>query len=197
MDFTPQEHPDKLMEPLSVKKPSIIFLGSTGDITEDAIRKGFVERILEVIRDTPQHTYMLLTKHPEKLGAKLSGWDKASLHNLWVGVTITKVSDLFRLNDLNETAKYHHTFWSLEPLFDDIAYWIEKYDFRDDIGFLPEYVIVGGITPGKPLHETHPEWLQGLIAWCNQWGITIHYKHQGRTPEFMEQVWDARVGVQR
>jgi protein gp37 len=216
MDFTPQEHPDRLRQPLSVKKPSIIFLGSTGDIAEDAISKKFVDQILEVIDATPQHTYMLLTKHPEKLYDKLYGFDSDKnpmrmlgdgdfLPNLWLGMSLTSQTDIHRVTPLLAQQGFKK-FLSIEPLLEELSLrWLpgfpenapevslRRFEETNEYDGLRRFdlVTIGGVTPGKPLHETHPQWLTKIIEQCRCAGVPVHYKHQGKNPEFMGQVWDA------
>jgi protein gp37 len=55
-----------------------------------------------------------------------------------------------------------------------------------------DLVIVGSKTPGRPLHETHPDWLDGVIEDCEAAGVPLHYKHGGRNPEYKGRVYDWR-----
>ena len=183
--FEPQEHPDRLNEPLKIKNPSIIFLGSMGDIAD--VPKAFIDRILEVIASTPQHTYMVLTKRPKALYDKLYG--AGGTNNLWTGITATTEKEYRRrIRQLYEASTYKK-FVSFEPL-------LQELDTAFDPVFLPDYVIVGGITPGKPLHETHPEWLDSLIKRCDGSSIPLHYKHAGKggpNPEYKGKTYNILI----
>ena len=83
-------HPDRLEQPLKLKKPSRIFVCSMGDLFHDDVGYSIVD-IFDVMSSTPQHTYMLLTKRPEKMRSlfRLNGplLGSEPLPNVWLGVT--------------------------------------------------------------------------------------------------------------
>lgn len=82
--------PDRLEEPLKVKKPSRIFVCSMGDLFHDDVGYSIVN-IFDVMSATPQHTYLLLTKRPERIRSlfRLNGplLSSEPLPNVWLGVT--------------------------------------------------------------------------------------------------------------
>lgn len=86
-------HPDKLEEPLHWKKPQRVFVCSMSDPFHEEVSITFLERMLAVITNCPQHTFMMLTKRPERLGImtsdrlRISRTDTWPIHNLWLGVT--------------------------------------------------------------------------------------------------------------
>jgi protein gp37 len=79
-------HPDRLDEPLHWKKPSRIFICSMGDLFHEAVPNLAIDMIWERMRKRQQHTFMILTKRPERL---LKDYDTENgvLPNLWLGVT--------------------------------------------------------------------------------------------------------------
>jgi len=96
-DFSVTFHPERLDQPLKVKKPARIFVGSMTDIFHDAVDTHWIDDVLEVIGACPQHTFMMLTKRPENMDRKLYEVTEAHgcrelgggdyLPNLWLGVT--------------------------------------------------------------------------------------------------------------
>lgn len=71
--FTPTFYTKRLEEPMKVKKPSRIFVGSMADLFGDwtwSIDNGFATRdyvvncILNTVKQCPQHTFIFLTKNP-------------------------------------------------------------------------------------------------------------------------------------
>ncbi|MEX2599296.1 MAG: DUF5131 family protein [Dehalococcoidia bacterium] len=67
-DFTQvQIHEDRLRKPYTIKEPSRIFTCSMGDLFHEAVPWEFICRVFEVMRDTPQHTYQVLTKRPGRM----------------------------------------------------------------------------------------------------------------------------------
>jgi protein gp37 len=185
--FEPTFCPDRLSEPRKMKTPSVIFVGSMGDLFDLAFTD---EQIVDVLLGVaecaaPLHTYMVLTKHSRR------ACEYVKKHGLpvqvWMGVSITHSHELHRLNDLRRAAPYglHHNFVSLEPMLSPI---------RADYSRL-DLVVVGSKKPGRPLHETHPDWLDGVIADCEAAGVPLHYKHGGRNPEYKGRVYDWRPTV--
>ena len=97
-----------LDEPLRWRKPRRIFVGAHTDIFHESVPDAWLDQIFAVMRMTPQHTYQLLTKRPERMrdyirdrfrlspeimdfyrqpGEPLAeGWQ--FLPNAWLGVSI-------------------------------------------------------------------------------------------------------------
>ncbi|SNY94088.1 protein gp37 [Cohaesibacter sp. ES.047] len=58
---------DKLMQPLRWKKPRMIFVNSTSDLFHPNVPENVIDRIFAVMALCPQHTFQVLTKHPERM----------------------------------------------------------------------------------------------------------------------------------
>ncbi len=90
--FTPTFHPERLQEPLKVKKPSRIFVGSMADLFGDwtwnlksggfATTDYVVKCILHTAEQCPQHTFIFLTKNPKGM----QGFDFPE--NCWCGTSV-------------------------------------------------------------------------------------------------------------
>lgn len=59
-------HPDALTEPLHWKKPRKVFVNSMSDLFHARVPREFLARVFAVMAATPQHTYQILTKRPER-----------------------------------------------------------------------------------------------------------------------------------
>jgi protein gp37 len=59
-------HPDVLTEPLRWKKPRKVFVNSMSDLFHARVPRQFLTRVFAVMAATPQHTYQILTKRPER-----------------------------------------------------------------------------------------------------------------------------------
>ncbi len=92
-------HEDRLDQPLRWKKPRRIFVCSMGDLFHEDVKGGHLKEIWFTMMLAKQHTFMVLTKRPENIRAKLSA-TAAKLNsgdpfacktmwppNLWFGVT--------------------------------------------------------------------------------------------------------------
>ncbi|MFD0437056.1 phage Gp37/Gp68 family protein [Streptomyces chartreusis] len=59
-------HPDTLTEPLRWKKPRRIFVNSMSDLFHARVPREFLVQVFAVMAATPQHTYQILTKRPDR-----------------------------------------------------------------------------------------------------------------------------------
>jgi protein gp37 len=65
-------HPDALTEPLRWRKPATVFVNSMSDLFHAKVPREFVARIWAVMAATPQHTYQILSKRPERMARILN-----------------------------------------------------------------------------------------------------------------------------
>jgi protein gp37 len=79
-------NPGDLEKPRRWKRPSRIFLCSMGDVFHSEVPDSYIYQIMAMMADTFRHTYMLLTKRPDRMAAFFAGCDVPE--NLWVGTTV-------------------------------------------------------------------------------------------------------------
>jgi protein gp37 len=60
-------HPERLMEPLHWRKPERVFVGSMGDLFHKDVPFEFIDRVFAVMALCSQHTFIVLTKRPERM----------------------------------------------------------------------------------------------------------------------------------
>lgn len=65
--------PDKLLEPLSWRKPRRIFVNSMSDLFHEALPDSAIDQVFAVMALCPQHTFQVLTKRPERMREYLDG----------------------------------------------------------------------------------------------------------------------------
>jgi len=65
-------HEDRLDQPLRWQKARRIFVCSTADLCHDAVPDAFLDRAFAVMALSPIHTFLILTKRPERLLAYLA-----------------------------------------------------------------------------------------------------------------------------
>jgi protein gp37 len=85
-------HEKALEEPLKWKKPCKIFVCSMADLFHDDVPFDFIAKIFETMEKCPQHTFIVLTKRPERMvefigGTSGAGLSAPPLPNVWFGVT--------------------------------------------------------------------------------------------------------------
>jgi protein gp37 len=129
---------------------------------------GFIKRVFEVMRTTPQHQFQVLTKRSKRLKAmaKLLPWPG----HVWMGVTVEDARVKGRIDDLRSVPAAVR-FLSCEPLIGPVG--------RLDLDGI-EWVIVGGESgPGaRPMKK---EWVLDLKRQCGRAGAAFYFKQWGGT----------------
>src|SRR5688572_18413457 len=55
-------HPNALDQPRRWRQPRVIFVNSMSDLFHQDVPIGYIRDVFDVIKETPQHTYQVLTK---------------------------------------------------------------------------------------------------------------------------------------
>ncbi len=149
-DLTIREH--KLREPFRLQDPTLIFANSMSDLFWDKVPDTYRHRIVDVIEQTPQHEYQVLTKRPEAL-LKFSRERKLP-PNFWAGVTVESGRLLERLDILRQVdAEVRYV--SAEPL-------LSSFGDPDLSGI--HWVITGGES-GSHLYDAAVCERRGLVMY--------------------------------
>ena len=164
-------HPDALNEPKKIKQPSMFFVCSMADIFHKDVPFEFVDRIMEVIEATPQHTYQILTKRANLMHQyfTLKGYVP---DNVWVGVTLEDVNAkerLWYLKDLKYTFDAKVTYLSCEPLLADLG--------TIGLGGI-DWVIVGGES-GLQARPMDKGWVLNIQKQCTEQDVPFFFKQWG------------------
>lgn len=191
-------HPDRLAQPLLRKKPTIYFVNSMSDIFHEDIPDEFLDQVFSVVRQTPQHTYQILTKRAARLPQYFK--DRDCPQNVWLGVSVEDQKYGVPRIDHLRRVEAHIRFLSVEPLLEDLG----PLDLRGI-----HWVIVGGESGhnARPMRE---EWVANVkeqtdaasaAFFFKQWGgwgadgVKRHKKANGRV--FRGRTWDAYPAVQQ
>ncbi len=158
--------PQALDAPRRWRKPRLVFVNSMSDLFHEKIDLDYIQKVFEVMRETPRHHYQVLTKRSTRLKALSSQIDWPD--NVWMGVTVETNPYLRRVDRLRETgAKVK--FLSLEPL----------------LGPLPDldlegidWAIVGGES-GKGARPMNEEWVWEILHLCREKGVPFFFKQWG------------------
>ena len=67
-------HPHMLDIPLRWKRPRRIFVNSMSDLFHPDVPDGFIVAVWEVMRQSPQHTFQILTKRPTRMASWVKRW---------------------------------------------------------------------------------------------------------------------------
>lgn len=184
-------HPDALGEPLRWRKPATVFVNSMSDLFHARVPREFVARVFAAMAVTPQHTYQILTKRPERMARMLGdtafteatqqaidalyddpdeqaigdGWP---LTNTWLGTSIESDEHTNRADALRNTPAAVR-FISAEPLLGPLP-------SLDLTGI--DWLILGGES-GAGARPIDLGWFRELIAMATDAGTAVFVKQLG------------------
>lgn len=176
-------HPEMLDVPRRWKTHRMVFVNSMSDLFHAKVPLEFIQDVFSVIKDTPQHTYQVLTKRAvraKKLADRLEWPD-----NLWLGVSVETSAQFHRIDQLRSIPAAVR-FLSCEPLLGDMT--------GINLAGI-DWVIAGGES-GPNYRPMDLSWArsirdetkrQDVSFFFKQWG-GIHPKKKGR--ELDGFVWD-------
>lgn len=160
--------PERLDQPLKRRKATTYFVNSMSDLFHNDIPFSFLDRVFDVIRRTPQHTYQILTKRSARMRKYFAS--RTVPENAWLGVSVENRQYGFqRVGDLRKI-KASVRFLSIEPLLADVG----ELDLRGI-----HWVIVGGES-GPKARPMKAEWVESIKEQCEQDGIAFFFKQWGR-----------------
>ena len=141
------------------------------DMFHAKVPLNFIQSVFDVIADTPQHTYQILTKRSLRMRrfADRLPWPP----NLWIGVSVESARVLYRVDHLRQVPAAVR-FLSCEPLLGPL----HEVDL-DGIG----WVIAGGES-GPNYRPMHLEWARDLRDLCQKQrflsfssnGVAVHLR---------------------
>lgn len=160
-------HEESLNEPRKWRKSRTIFVCSMSDLFHNDVPYEFVDKVMKVIAETPQHRYQLLTKRAERMEdyfrtRKVPG-------NVWLGVTVEVQASKKRIENLRTIAKAPIKFLSCEPLLEDLG----------ELNLTGvDWIIVGGES-GNQARPMKEEWVRSIKAQCEASDKAFFFKQWG------------------
>jgi len=173
--FDLQLRPDRLEQPLSWRRPKMIFVNSMSDLFHKEIPLAFIDRVFDTMERAPWHTFQVLTKRSSRLRDYVNKRypDKLAPPYIWLGASVedgTKKSRVRHIQQTNATVR----FLSVEPLIGPIG--------EVDLSGI-HWVIVGGES-GPRARPMLPEWAQEVRDQCKATKVPFFFKQWGgRTPK--------------
>lgn len=160
--------PERLEQPLLKTKPTKYFVNSMSDLFHQKVNFEFIDKVFEIIRKTPQHTYQILTKRERRLAEYFQ--HRSCPDNVWLGVTVENKDQGVPRMDYLRTIPAKIRFISAEPLLGDLG----KLNLEGI-----HWVIVGGES-GPQARKMEPEWLESIRTQCEQRGnVAFFFKQWG------------------
>lgn len=150
--FSPTLHRYAMDLPAKRLIPSRVFVSSMGDLFGEWVPDEWIRDVFDVCDKAPQHTYLFLTKNPQRYCALANAGKLPKRDNFWYGTSVTG-----RGAPLFATSVDFNTFLSIEPLMENLEAGLGSFGGV-------RWVIVGAMTgPGSKQHQPKREWVENIV----------------------------------
>lgn len=173
--------PHLTANPGRAKEPSFFFIDSMSDLFGSWVPDEHVRRVLDMARDSPQHTFQSLTKAPKRILKFLD----AIPPNLWVGISSApdwfmgkKLTDEQKLRFLRSTievlrqvkaeSEARVVWMSIEPLSWDIAPHMEDHGL--------DWAVIGAATNGPRKYQPVATYVSDVLKVLDRAGTPVFFK---------------------
>ncbi len=163
--FDLQLRPERLNQPLSWRRPRLIFVNSMSDLFHEAIPSDFVAAVFDTMHRASWHTFQILTKRSRRLAelAPLLPWPD----NVWMGVSVENQRWTTRIDDLRRVPAAVR-FLSCEPLLGQL-----------DLDLRGIHWVIAGGESGPRARPMNPEWARSIRDQCLLAGVPFFFKQWG------------------
>lgn len=188
--YEPQLHPEKLLEPLSWRKPQRVGVCFTGDLMGDWVHPwGLIQRsqmtrwvfgvkhaievaeaVKHIVNCCPQNQFFFLTKNPAGY-AKWGSWPD----NAWLGATVCNDVMLTHAMDGLMRADAANTWLSFEPVMEkvDCSAIVAAQYYR-----WVKWIVIGGWSTSaqRKRHPIKIEWIREIVEAADKAGVPVFLK---------------------
>ncbi len=164
--------PERMTQPLSWRRPRMVFVNSMSDLFHERIPRDFINSVFHTMERADWHVFQVLTKRSPLMRRFVNARFPAepAPRHIWLGVSVEDRRSLLRLDHLRET-NASLRFVSFEPLLEDLGE-------LDLTGI--HWAIVGGESgPGSRLMEAG--WVRSIRDQCRKQGVSFFFKQWGGT----------------
>jgi len=212
-------HPQRLDEPLHWPRPEVVAVCFMGDLFHEDVPDEFIYRVFSRTYRAPQHTFLILTKRPERMREFMQETERCWPHddgnhpwpqaNLFLGVSVEDQATADeRIPLLLETPAAHR--WiSAEPLLEPISlgqFLLKKFDpvaapdyevaldiVRNSGLSLFDGVVVGGES-GARHRPCEVSWIADIVRQCDAarvpvWVKQASHRYPGRQGDIPDALW--------
>jgi protein gp37 len=192
---------EQKFNPKAMKRSRTILIGSMCDLFHPSVYSSWIANIIDVVKETPRHRYMILTKRPARMKEFMQSHYPEPIPNLALGVSVeNQITANHRIPALLETPAAKR-FVSAEPLLGSLHLHGEWLSVCRQCGatlprcreakiaccpdcehghkpFGLDLVIIGGET-GSGARPAHPLWIREITDECEEHGVPVFFKHWG------------------
>lgn len=154
-----------LKKPLTWKRPRRIAVCLMGDLYYEKVPLDWINLVFDTMTQAPQHTFMMLTKHPSRMAQHYIFYHDKIPKNVWFGMTAENQEMFDRRYKHLSLIKDHITYVSAEPLLGPIEIKGKKTGM----------IVVGGES-GPGARPMSAAWALSLRGQCEKQGIKFFFK---------------------
>jgi protein gp37 len=162
--------PERISQPLSWRRPRMIFVNSMSDLFHKHVPRAFIDQVFDAMHSADWHIFQLLTKRSSVMRDYLRRRyrDAAPPAHIWLGVSVEDGRARTRIRHLQE-APAAIRFLSIEPLIGPVG--------AIDLDGI-HWVIAGGES-GPNARPMHIDWARGVRDQCARKGVAFFFKQWG------------------
>jgi protein gp37 len=154
--------------PARWSKPRFVFVNSMSDLFHSDVPEEFIFAVWQTMEQTPQHTYQILTKRPDRMASVLKGPHFKVLKNVWLGTSVEDGAVIHRLDHLRDVPAAIR-FVSFEPLIGSVS----GANLTDI-----HWAIAGGES-GPQARPVEAEWVLQIERMCRVFETAFFFKQWG------------------
>jgi len=176
---------ERLEQPLTWRRPMMIFVNSMSDLFHKDIPEAFIAQVFDTIERADWHRFQVLTKRSSRMrnfvNRRYAG--RAAPRHLWLGVSVEDGRRRARIEHLKQTQAAIR-FLSVEPLIGPVG--------EVDLNGI-HWVIVGGES-GPRARPMEACWVEEVRDRCIAQNVAFFFKQWGgRTPKSGGRVLDGKT----
>lgn len=175
--------------PLRWTKPRRIFVCSMSDLFHPKVDDLFIHDVWKIMMKAKRHTFMVLTKRPNRMRRWIYQASMRPLSNVWLGVTAENQQRADERIPILLDTPAAVRFVSIEPMLGPV----DLFDVDGEISVRMselnprelrypadalDWVIVGGES-GREARPMHPDWARTVRDQCTEVGIPFFFKQWG------------------
>lgn len=167
-----------------------VFCASLADVFDNEVPEQWRFDLLNLISDTPNLDWLILTKRIGNARAMLDAYCRSDGNvgqlwespwpNVWLGSTIVNHEEMLRDAGKLKAVPAAVHFWSVEPMLGPLG--------EIPLELMPEWVIVGGESDqqGMRARDFNIEDARSIVTQCKAAGVPVFVKQLGSNPYIPE-----------
>ena len=176
--------PERLGWPQTVRRPSVVFVGSMTDLFQRDVPTGYLHDVFAAMDHADHHVYLVLTKRPARMRAfvndeRYEGTGPPA--HIWLGTSVETARFRWRIDELRST-RASVRFVSAEPLLGSLRSPRHR-NVPVNLDCI-DWVIAGGES-GPGARPADPEWARELRDDC----LLQRTASGGRATRFFFKQW--------